>query len=95
MIDGRPVDGHPQGTAVPWRSAAHAFHLRPLSLTLPAMIPLVIIFPGNACSYINFLTYSDWTNCSDLFEEGSFFKVIYASYPSIFLTPKSVFFFYA
>lgn len=89
MTYGRQIGTHPQGTNVPQRSTFGVFHLCPLSLKLPEMILLVSIFLGNACSYINFLTYSVWTNCSDLFEEGSFFKVVYASYPSMFLTPNS------
>lgn len=92
MIYRRQIDSHLRSTNVLQRSAFHVFHLCPLSLKVPEMIPLVNVFPGNACSYINSLTYSDWTNCSEVFKESSFFKVIYASYPSIFLTPRSVFF---
>lgn len=93
MIYKRQIDIHLQGTNVLGRRALHVSRLCPLSLKLPEMMPLVNLFPGNVCSYINPLTYSDWTNCSEVFKESSFFKVIYASYPSIFLTPRSVFFF--
>lgn len=54
----------------------HIFHLCPLSRQPSQMIPLVKVFPGNACTNINLCMYSEWTNCSNLLEGVSFFNYL-------------------
>lgn len=94
MIYERQTDIYPAGTNAFQKSFSHIFHVGPLSLKLPEMAQLVKGPPGNACSHIshiNSLTYGDWTNCSNLLEEGNFFKVIYASHPLVFFNTKGCF----
>lgn len=75
----RQRDIYPRGTIAFHKSFSHIFRLCPLSLQLSQMIPLVKVFPGNACTNINLCMYSEWTNCSNLLEGVHFFKLFMLS----------------